>query len=90
MTLSRRNFNLSPATFVAVDQGEWLMKIFASFLSLTLFAATLSVCFSSPAISQEAKERPKVSKTSAAKPASNVKKPPCDQSGGANHNSPCY
>ena len=67
------------------------MKILAGILSLMLFAATLSVSFSSPAVSQEAsKGKLKAGKTSAAKPAANVKKSTCDQSSGANHNSPCY
>jgi hypothetical protein len=65
------------------------MKILAGILSLMLFAATLSVSISSPAVSQEAaKGKPKAVKTSAAKPA--AKKSTCDQSSGANHNSPCY
>ena len=63
------------------------MKILASILSLTLFAATLSVSFSSPAISEQA-TKGKSKQTTAAKPA--PKKPPCDQSSGANHNTPCY
>ena len=53
------------------------MKILAGILSLTLFAATLSVYFSTPAISQESsKAKSKAKKTSAAKPASNADKPP--------------
>ncbi len=66
------------------------MKILAGIFSLTLFAATLSVSFSSPAISKQAhKGKSNANQTSDAKPTSNVKKPPCDQSGG-NHNTPCY
>ena len=67
------------------------MKFLAGIFSLTLFAATLSVSFSSLAVSKEApKEKSKATQTSAAKPTSTVKKPPCDQSSGANHNTPCY
>jgi hypothetical protein len=69
------------------------MKILAGIFSLTLFAATLSVSFSSPAISKQAtKGKSNATQTSDAKPTSNVKKPQphCDQTQGNNHNSPCY
>jgi hypothetical protein len=65
------------------------MKILAGIFSLTLFAATLSVSFSSPAIAKQAKGKSNASQTSEAKPASN-KKSHCDPSSGASHNSPCY
>jgi hypothetical protein len=67
------------------------MKILAGIFSLTLFAATLSVSFSSPAISKQAhKGKANANQTSQAKPTSNDKKPHCDQTSGANHNTPCY
>ena len=65
------------------------MKILAGIISLTLFAATLAVSYSSPAISQEApKAKSNAKKTSDAKPTSNVKKPPpCDIN--IDHNKAC-
>jgi hypothetical protein len=64
------------------------MKILASIVSLTLFAATLSVPFSSPAISKDApKGKSKASQTAGAKPTSGVKKPPCDIN--VDHNKAC-
>jgi hypothetical protein len=66
------------------------MKILAGILSLTLFAATLSVSFSSPAVSKQAhKGKAKTHQASEAKPTSKDK-PHCDQTSGANHNTPCY
>lgn len=62
------------------------MKILAGIFSFTLFAATLSVGFSSPAMSKQAsKSKQTVTQKSDAKP----KKPPCDQTG-MGHNTPCY
>jgi len=66
------------------------MKLLAGIFSLTLLAAALSVSFSSPAISKQAKGKSHATQTSDAKPASSVKKPSCDQSSGADHNKPCY
>jgi|1186.fasta_scaffold630064_1 hypothetical protein len=67
------------------------MKILAGIFSLTLIAATLSVSFSSPAISKQApKAKTNAHQTSDAKAASNAKKPHCDVSGGATHNNACY
>jgi hypothetical protein len=67
------------------------MKILAGIFSLTLFAATLLVSFSSPAISKQAhKGKTGAHQTSSAKPTSSVKTSHCDQTSGSNHNTPCY
>ena len=63
------------------------MKILAGIFSLTLYAATLSVSFSSPAISKQAhKGKANANQASGAIPTSNVKKPPCSP----NPDKPCY
>lgn len=65
------------------------MKMLAGILSLTLFSAGLSVSFSSPAMSHQVhKGKSNAKQTSAAKPASSVKKSsPCDVA--IDHNKAC-
>jgi hypothetical protein len=66
------------------------MKVVAGIFSLTLFAAMLSVSFSSPAVSKTAhKGKAHTNQASNAKPMPK-EKPHCDQTSGANHNTPCY
>lgn len=67
------------------------MKILAGIISLTLFAAALSLSVPSPAMSKQAvKGKTNVAQKSDAKPTSNAKTPHCDQTAGNNHNTPCY